>query len=71
MSKYYICNRADGTIEVVLPAHYTTSGYDVQLLIKKSCAAEVSKILKDPSSVGKIPRILNLVNKNLAEVVIE
>lgn len=71
MSKYYIHNRADATLEVILPGHWTTSGYDVQLLITKSMAVDVAPYLKSPESLMAIPRVKNLVARNLAEVVVE
>lgn len=69
MSKYLLHNRADGDIEVILPAAYTVRGSDIQFIIAKSFARDLGVYLKDPAGLGKIPRIAGLIHRNLAEIV--
>lgn len=67
--KYTLHNKADATVEVILPAVYTKAGYDIQLLIEKSMSVNASIYLKAGCVPNNIPRIKYLVGRNAIEVV--
>lgn len=66
---HLIKNNTEYTIEIIIPSWANRSGSDVQILIERSMAHDVSKY-SDSATISNLPRIRDLVIRGMIEEVI-
>lgn len=68
MAQYIIKNRSESTIEIIVPAHLSNTGYDVQVLIPRSMSMDVSLYSSNQESILNLPHVKKLVARTLVKV---
>jgi len=67
--RHILKNISESTLEIVIPAWANSTGHDYQVLIERSRAFELSKVVT--AEYRNLPRIRDLVARGLLEEVFE